>query len=242
MRRGALLTLAALLLASAAFALPAYDNGGSNTATSGSSISVTWTINDGTNGLVTAIVADGNNVAVSGCTCAGNAMTAGPSQTTRANMRTYMYYYLGQAAGSTTVTCTYSSSVTEGTLIVHSYTGVKQTGQPDASTGSNNSTSSTATYTTSITTVANNALIVAGQTVNEDWGSVPAQAPLTSRYSTIGGGSFGTNASSGDYVLATAGSQAVGFTVIGFEAYEQVVASFAPAVAATDTGDFFEAA
>lgn len=218
-----------LLSSSVAYAAIAYDNSGSNVQTSGSTISVTWTINSGTNGLVVAIVANGNNIGMSGCTCGGNAMTLGPSQTTRANMRTYLYWYVGQGAGSTTVTCTYSSSVTEGTLMVASYTGVKQTGQPDASNGSNASTTSSGTYTTTITTVANNSIIVAGQTVNEDWGSVAAQSPLTGRFDAVGSGSFGTNASMGDYILATAGAQAVGFNVIGFEAYEQVVASFAPA-------------
>ena len=65
----------------------------------------------------------------------------------------HLYYLINPASGSNTVTVTSSSNL-GGYVSAVSYTGTKQTGQPDAS--NTGGSASTASLTTSLTTVADN--------------------------------------------------------------------------------------
>lgn len=107
----------------------------------------------------------------------------------------YIYYLLGPATGAHNVVITCSSShLIQGGAV--SYTGVKQSAQPDASTTNFSSTSAT-TLTTSLTTVNDNSwcvLLHGGY----DGGSAPTAGASTTRRTfdgTDGGwGLFDTNA------------------------------------------------
>ena len=217
--------------AETAFAAIAFDSKAQGSATSGTSVSANLTIVSGSNSLVIAKVADKNNVAITGCTCAGQAMTQAVLDTGRANIQSAIYYYLGASSGSKTITCNFSSSVTIASVAAIAYTGVKQTSQPDATAHTNGYTSTSANKSVSVTTVNNNALIVGGLTVDQDWGSVSSQSPFTARYSSQDSGQFAMNNSEGDYILATAGTQSVPFSVLAFESWVIVTAAFSP-----DTG------
>jgi hypothetical protein len=116
---------------------------------------------------------------------------------------TYLYYLLGPATGAhnVVISCT-SSHVLQGGAV--SYTGVKQSGQPDATAINFEVTPSAKTLTTSVTTVADNCWTVlvegcfdaanplagAGSTrrtfdgVNGGWGLFDSNAPKTPAGST----------------------------------------------------------
>ncbi len=229
MKKTFYLFFALLLWTHSAFAAIAFDAKAHGTATSGTTVSATLTIVDGTNSLVIVKVADRDNVNISGCTCGGNTMTQAVLDFGRASTYSAIYYYLGASAGSKTVTCTFNSSITKASVVAISYTGVKQSAQPDATAHTNGFTSTAGNQSVSITTVADNSLIVGGLTVDQNWGSVAVQSPFTGRYDAGDGGLFAMNNSEGDYILVTHGAQSVPFNVIGYESWVIVAASFSPA-------------
>ncbi len=96
---------------------------------------------------------------ITGVTYNAVAMTRAKTEVNNANdTRVYLYYLIGPATGTNNVVVTSSGSVSMGSQAA-SYTGVAQSGQPDA-TGSNTTASDDTTLTTSITTVANNCWLV----------------------------------------------------------------------------------
>lgn len=131
-----------------------------------------------------------------------------------------LWYLLNPATGSNTLAASFSNS--DGSIIGGaSYTGVKQSGMPDAS----NTNTGTLPLTTSVTTVADNCWTIL--TVRPV-GTCSAGTGSTQRENQ-GAGGYAIFDSNG--VIHPAGSTSMG--VNGSVASAIVMASFAPAVAAT---------
>jgi hypothetical protein len=134
----------------------ATDGGSTNSATSWT---FSHTVGVGSNRLLVVsvlgdVVSGANDI--TGVTYAGQAMTLATSVQTGsgANRKTYLYYLLNPPTGANNVVITSTTAHFLGGNAA-SYTGVKQTGQPDA-TVSHGGSGSLSSFTTSITTVADN--------------------------------------------------------------------------------------
>lgn len=109
--------------------------------------------------FVTAVVGSGNTV--SGVTYNGVAMTNVPTNSPVSNPSgavLYLFYLINPATGANNVVVTAAVSDTIRAVSA-SYTGVKQSGQPDAS--GNGTASGAASITDSITTVADDCWVIA---------------------------------------------------------------------------------
>jgi hypothetical protein len=129
----------------------------------------------------------------------------------------YLYYLIAPATGSNTITVTASGTTfLQGTAT--SYTGAKQSGQPDSSnTNSGTSTSITA----STTVVASNCWLVMGS--GDNVGGESAGAGTTLRNSTNG------NAISDSNATVSTGSQSLALTISSGR-WGAIIASIAPSV------------
>lgn len=107
--------------------------------------------------------ANGAAFTTTGVTYNGAAMTVATSLRVGAGPIQYIWYLINPDSGSNTVSITNSGSVTAGSAI--SFNGVSQTGFPVA-TGSDGSASGSTSYTTNITTVADNSFILSASRTN----------------------------------------------------------------------------
>lgn len=136
----------------------------------------------------------------------------------------HFYYLLNPTSGTNTVTVT-SSSGLGGYISAVSYTGVKQSGQPDAN--NTNGSSSTTSLTTSVTTTADNCWLMGYAYMN---GSMTAGTGTTFR-----GGSVAGTLETMDSNSATtpAGSDSL-ITNRGTASFAgHVIAAFSPSVSTT---------
>ena len=115
-------------------------------------------VNNG-NLLVVGVGANNNNDIITGITYAGSAMTrAGVGIIAANNISAYMYYLLNPSTGTNNIVISSGSSVLfQGEGV--SYTGARQTPQPDASTGTTITSGTSAANT--LTTVADNSVHLA---------------------------------------------------------------------------------
>lgn len=149
------------------------------------------------------------------------------------NTATTLFYLLAPATGAHNVVVTFAASAQ---IVSHSisWTGVKQSGQPDASNGNhgNAGTDSNVTFTT----VASNAVMFAFTSQESNSQSVTANSPMTQRVQLT----TYTNqyTCSGDYIKASPGSQNLGFDTGFFNNWAISAASFAPATSGSNTGFF----
>jgi hypothetical protein len=151
--------------------------------------------------------------AVSSVTYNGVAMTATSASplTVSATVKNHLYYLVNPTTGANNVVITFASAPDGIAANALSYTGAKQTGQPDSQM-STASTGATATLTT--TTVANGSWLV-GVFRNDSTGNGTAGGSTTQR-SSIGGqcsmdDSGGLKAPAGSYSISeTFGSAAYG--------------------------------
>ncbi len=91
----------------------------------------------------------------------------------------YLYYLLNPATGANNVVVTATSGNLQGYGAATSYTGVKQSAQPDAS--ATNQSASTTSLTTSVTTTADNCWLVGfayGQTASAGTGTIFRSEPV----------------------------------------------------------------
>ena len=136
----------------------AYDNASHSGFLNTTSNDLTHVTAGSNRGLAVFVYASTNNI--TGATYNGVSMTAVQNLLMTggaAGQYLYEYYLANPATGSNTVTVS-SSSGMGGYISAVSYTGTKQTGQPDASnTGGSASTTS---LTTSVTTVDDNCWLV----------------------------------------------------------------------------------
>jgi hypothetical protein len=139
--------------------------------------------------VVAAVYADNSFDNVTGCTWNGSAMTklATLTNAQSSNGRySYFFYILSAATGTHNIVCSASSADAFG-ITAASYSGVSNTGQPDAST--TNSSSAQANLTTSVTTVADNSWTILAEFAY-DGGSTPTAGAGSTRRAV--NSSFGT--------------------------------------------------
>lgn len=188
-------------------------NGGS-----GSTLTIAHTCTGSNLLLVTYVGCNTASDIITGVTYNGVAMTRATGQFIGANsISSYLYYLINPATGTHNVVISNSSSVgVQGGNT--SYTGVLQTGQPDAT-----STASTATTATSIanavTTVADNSIHMAGVYTS-------AAVPTSVTNGTFTAGSL--LAESNPLAITPAGSQTMTFNGAS-QNWAVVGASFSPA-------------
>lgn len=191
----------------------AYDNG---TANGTQSYSHTVT---GSNTFLVLFVLTSSTTAPS-ATYNGVSMTYGNIQARNGNGAWIHWLYLtNPATGSNTVSITAGNYYNSVAL---SYTGVKQTGQPEAN-------ASTASSSTTVTTTTNNAFVVVGYTASGTPGA--GQSNWITRAS--GGGTY-CGDSNGP--VSPAGAYTVQTTTNGDDAL--IALSIAPAAVATTNAAF----
>lgn len=136
------------------------NNGGSN-----NSLSANYTCGSGQNRLlVVCINGDSTLDDITGVTYAGTSMTfAVKNLTAGIDRHQYIYFLLNPASGtnSVVVSCTNTHYLLAGAA---DYTGVAQSGQPDATTTNAAASSTNTSLTTSITTIANNSWAILMET------------------------------------------------------------------------------
>lgn len=136
------------------------------------------------------------------------------------NFRSAVYYLLAPGTGSAyTVAITYSGTTTNGDGGVVSYSGARQTGQPDAVNGATGSASKTAS--TIVTTVADNCWVFSAVMFD----SYPATSGNTVRWS---GFMFGSGSDTNG-PKTPAGNQTMSWTIAINSIWAISAASFAPA-------------
>lgn len=145
-------------VAAATIALDAASDGGNN---GGTGTNLTWshTCTGSNRILFVGVVGDvitGGVDDVSSITYNGAGMTLAAKRTVEgsSNRFIYLYYLIAPATGSNSVSVDFSSShfILAGAI---SYTGAKQSAQPDA-TANSNAGSNVTSWATSVTVVANN--------------------------------------------------------------------------------------
>lgn len=133
----------------------------------------------------------------------------------------YLYYLVNPATGSNTVSATFSAS-TAAKAVAVSYTGAKQTGQPD---NSNNWTDLfVSSISHSITTVADNCWMVFIAKTNG------AGTPSAGTGSTSRGGSNSFAFFDSNGPITPAGSYSMACSVGGSAVWGSCMASFSPSV------------
>jgi hypothetical protein len=156
---------------------------------------------------------------LTGCTYAGVSMTqAGSTQASTNPYQTSLWYLIAPSTGSNNVVI--SASTSRAILgFASSYTGAKQTGQPDATNGSNFTSS---TMTLSVTTIADNCWLVASWVGNRE----PFAGTATNRRLNAGGnGLFDSNGAK-----TPAGSYSIQVTQSDGATAAMAMASFAPSL------------
>lgn len=172
---------------------------------------------------------------VTGVTYNGVAMTElGTTSYSTPTGVSYLFMLVNPASGANNVVVTHSGSFTAS--VAASYTGAKQTDQPDAAAVTNTTGAGTATsLSTTITTVADNSWLVTS-TATESGSALTAGAGAFLRQtgSNIAVALFDTNG-------AVTPAGVTSMTVDAASATEicMVTASFAPSVAAATSSNFF---
>ncbi len=198
-------------------------------ATTGSGTSLTWahTCSGANRYLVAQVFSIGDFV--SGVTYAGVAMALVLKISTGAGNYTYLWALAAPATGANNLVATYSSSSAYNAGCAASYTGVKQTAQPEASASAN---SGGTTDPVSVTTITANAWIVAGG--SNDAGVLSSVTNGTLRANTTAGAFMAD-----DGPIAAPGSVTLTPTTGSASQGGVVAAVFAP-VPVTSTGRMLE--
>lgn len=195
---------------------------GGNTGTGTLTVSHTCTGNDRAL-VVSASAAVPNGVAISGVTYAGVSMTLVDTIAIQSNVTQRMFYLLNPASGANDIvlSVTGANGSTAKRLAAASYTGVKQSAQPDATTKTGPATSSTITGT--LTTVADSCWLVASGHGNTSVGAGTGTTQRAAQDSITG--VFDSNGAK-----SPAGSYSLQVTNGGADNGGIIVLSFAPTV------------
>lgn len=196
-----------------------------NTTSSGSASATSVTVAHTCTGsnlilFVGLWVQDGGANTVTGVTYNGVAMTQVGRVTNATTESTYLYFLVNPSTGANNIVASKSASdlIQLGAV---SYTGAKQTGQPDAST---TNTGTGTSLTTSVTTVADNCWLVMA---TKQTGSASAGTNTILRVDQSGNEQasvYDSNAAQ-----TPAGSKSLQTTTSASQTYAHVMASFAPA-------------
>lgn len=201
----------------------AFDAAGTATGT-GTTVNSTH-VCTGSNRLLLVGVYKGTNNTdeVTGVTYNSVAMTRVNTQN-GPNFKIYLYALIAPATGSNTVSVACSSSRFIQ-IFSASYTGVSQTGFPDAE--SSNASSGVTTITSTLTTVANNCWL--GGVFNNDAANMTAGANTTLRHASSAMAMADTNA---DQAI---GSRSMAVSWTGSANAQGCICSFAPSTDAAST-------
>lgn len=148
-----------LALPSISFAAIAFDVGSAVTASgSGTSLSFTSGSCSGSNLMGDISIFATANTTVTG-TWGGTALVLANKQTFTGNTDSvYHLYVLSPPTGTQTISLSFGSSLAISRAVAGCYTGINQTGQPDA-TGTNVANAN-ADFSVSVTTIANNSWVI----------------------------------------------------------------------------------
>lgn len=170
-----------------------------------------------------------------GVTWNGVAMTKDPNAIAAQDTAGNWWYIIGPTTG--VIQATWAGNETDRFILAASYTGAKQSAQPDASStrGSSNEPAGT-TVTSAVTTTVANCMVVAGVIVTGT--NIPTSSPHTTELSdgTLIGVAIADN------IQAAAGTNTVTWTIAaGWQFLSDKMGSFsiAPAVTAVQTAGFF---
>ncbi len=176
----------------------AFDSASFGSGNSSSPITFSHTMSASANGLLIVLVGaeTGAGGGVSGCSYNGVAMTqysTGPWNVTGQTSSTYYLFYLfAPSSGTNTVSVSPSGTASVGGMSM-SYTGVAQTGFPDAFAGFVNGSPNTR----SVTTIADNSWTILFATGDSSptasTGSTARNLNVTQRYGGSRGSSFDSN-------------------------------------------------
>lgn len=133
---------------------------------------------------------------------------------------TYLYYLIAPATGLNTLSVTRTNTANDMIIYAASYTGAKQSGQPDASSKG----ASTGTASQAVTSIADNCWAVLCWYSRGDTSSAGSGTTLRTN-ATNQGGMFDNNTAK-----TPAGSITLNVTQGGAESNSRVMASFAPFV------------
>jgi len=196
----------------------------------GSSVTISHTCTGSNRILFVGAIVRTNSI--SGVTYNSVAMTQIGSPVTNVNDKISLWYLIAPATGSNNVVITQTgSSVINGCAI--SYTGAKQSGQPDAYTDT--AQASAANQDGTVTTVADNSWAVM-YAYDATTGSSSAGTGTTLRGTSTGGAN--TQFYDGNGPKTPAGSYTLNFVASGSptaEALANKIASFAPVSTATNS-------
>jgi len=181
--------------------------------------------------LILVVQFSDNNASdiVTGITYNGVSMTRSQFYTTVGRTgRMYTYYLINPATGSNNVVVSTNIGVSGSVLCINSFTGAKQSGQPDA-VGTNRTSGSTSSNV-AVTTVADNCWLVGMSW--DDFGNSSASTATTRRASA--GASFGQQSWSSSSAQTPAGSKTLNITNASSIDTDWVAISISPSVAAVD--------
>lgn len=202
----------------------AFDAGSSGNTGSGSSLTVAHTCT-GSNRILWVMGFTTGNDTVTGITYNAVAMTQAVKKTTASSQTVYLYYLVAPATGANNIVLS-DSGTNNLTIVGMSFTGASQTGVPDA-TSSNNNTGTTASV--SLTTIADNCMVVAGYRFNTGTKTAGAGTTNVGGFANPAEGSYLTTAKTPAGVV-TMTEDSTASTIWG-----GVIASFAPAAATAST-------
>jgi hypothetical protein len=163
----------------------AYDNSGQTNSASGSgTITISYTVTGSNTFLVIRCYTDSGSDHISGITYAGVTMTEHAKQTLSSGNYVYTYVLLGATTGANDIVIT-RSGTTAVLSTYSSYTGVLQSGFPDATVSDTGTT--TGNITKSITTVLNNCWVISTYCAAEADSPITAGSGNTLRQSLVSG-------------------------------------------------------
>jgi hypothetical protein len=168
-----------------------------------SSCTLSFTVTGSNTLLIVGAVANSGTPNISGATYNGVAMTAG----TKAQTFAYPFYLVGASTGTNNIIVSCSGNCSGAMRIVaSSYTGVAQSGQPDAATQCTDA-SNAMSFTCALTTMANNSWIIVYASNDNGGTTSSGSGVFTLREANVGDSSwalFDTNAA-----VTPAGSKTV---------------------------------
>lgn len=189
--------------------------------------------------LIFGGVVGGSSPTISTPTYNSVSMTLAGSQESNSTGITGLYYLLGPSTGSHTVSVAFGGTFPACQAGVVSWSGVKQTGQPDATAGN---TGTSANPSLTVTTVADNSWVAGVVMITNN----TPTAGLTSRQALTSGGSFSVHGNLEDTngVVHPAGNQTVNWTAGSTSIWAASAASFAPVsnltISVSDSATTFE--
>ncbi len=205
-----------------------YDNSSSSSVLSASSLTFALNVGSGSNRLLVVGVGVNNSSAdaPTGVTYNNVAMIK-LDDNTGANTDGSLWYLLNPSSGANNVVITMAGSRAEIIGVAASYTGVKQTGPPDAHTGGGQFANSPSSHT--LTTVASNVMAISFMTCQSTTDIVPqsGQTERQDKSATV------NRAEIADLVVASPGVTTLGYTY-GYAREEYAFASFAQATTGTN--------